>query len=239
MSGMRPRLLVDEIVERLERMIVEGEIAAGTKLSEVSLASSLNVSRAPLREAIRTLEGRRLVTRTPNSGVRVVMLTYSDVKQLLMTREALEGMACRQCAEEMTLAEVDALKQCLERVTRNRKRNAGVAFPLGTAGQDFHLQILRGCRNRWLTDTLIQDIYPLLRIARFQSTSLGREMREAYQEHFAIVERIEKRDPDGAESVMRNHIAAVRAGLLAHFRELPPKTAASRQGKVVMRTSRS
>ena len=98
--------LIDSLVSRLEALILSGELPPGAPLREHALAKALGVSRGPLREAIRTLEGRRLLQRIPNSGVRVIELSVEDVEQLLAMREALEGMACRQAAENMTAAEV-------------------------------------------------------------------------------------------------------------------------------------
>lgn len=76
-----------------------GRYRPGEKLREQLLADELGVSRAPLREAIRNLEGRRLLERTPRSWVQVVALSADTLAQILSTREALEGMAARQAAE--------------------------------------------------------------------------------------------------------------------------------------------
>ena len=63
--------LVDVVAERIEAAILSGTLAPGSRISEQALAASLGVSRGPLREAIRRLEGRKLLERTPNIGVRV------------------------------------------------------------------------------------------------------------------------------------------------------------------------
>ena len=63
-----PRVLTDHVVDKLEQLILGGRYRPGEKLREQSLADELGVSRAPLREAIRTLEGRRLLERTPRAG---------------------------------------------------------------------------------------------------------------------------------------------------------------------------
>ena len=70
-SKVQAQSLVDIVAERLEGAIIEGRLEPGAKLSEQGLAASLGVSRGPLREAIRRLEGRKLLERTPNIGVRV------------------------------------------------------------------------------------------------------------------------------------------------------------------------
>src|SRR5689334_4936044 len=73
------RVMIDDTVARLEELIMRGELPPGARLPEQQLADTLGVSRGPLREAIRTLEGRRLVERTPHAGVRVVQLGLEDL----------------------------------------------------------------------------------------------------------------------------------------------------------------
>src|SRR6476659_4288607 len=85
--------LVDVVAERIEAAIFSGQIEPGSRLSEQGLAQSLGVSRGPLREAIRRLEGRKLLERTPNIGVRVAQLSLKDLIDLLVVRESLEGTA--------------------------------------------------------------------------------------------------------------------------------------------------
>src|SRR3977135_4124637 len=98
------RALADETALRLQQSILAGELSPGQKLSEQMLSLQFGVSRGPLREAIRTLEGRHLLERTPFSGVRVVQLTIDDIEQLLSMREALEGLAAPPGAREQTQA---------------------------------------------------------------------------------------------------------------------------------------
>ncbi len=211
--------LVEQIVGRLETAIQLGHLAPGQRISEPALAMSLWVSRAPLREAVRVLEGRRLLHRTPNAGARIVQLSIADLEQILVTREALEGMACREAAAQMTLAEIDNLKECLKREIRIEAEGVGAVFRDGTQDNDFHVAIARASRNRWLTDLLTRDLYSLLRIYRFRSASTGDRVKEAHREHETILEALIRRDVDEAESLMRAHIRRGRENLLRNHRE--------------------
>src|SRR5260221_8086103 len=98
--------LVDRIVERLEQAIMNGGLAPGSKLSEQALARRFGVSRGPLREAIRRLEGRKLIERKPNIGARVATLSEKKLLDIFGVPEALEGLACRLAAEQMTDEEI-------------------------------------------------------------------------------------------------------------------------------------
>jgi DNA-binding GntR family transcriptional regulator len=218
------RALIDQTVSQLEHLIFCGELKPGDKLSEQALSSRFGISRGPLREAIRSLEGRRLVERVPFAGARVALLTVDDIEQLLVTREALEGMACRQAAENMTLHETRQLRQSLAELERKfREGGPSGVFRDGEEDTDLHTRIVRGSRNRWLIDIICRELYPLLRICRFQSmvvtASYKHRGRAVYREHRAIIEAIEQRDPDGAERLMRAHLAASRENLMKWLRD--------------------
>jgi DNA-binding GntR family transcriptional regulator len=213
-------VLVDDAVARLEELIVTGALKPGEKLIEQTLSVRFGISRGPLREAIRTLEARRLVQRRPFAGVRVIDLSVDEIEQLLITREALEGMACRQAAENMTLRETEQLRASLDALG-NLVRSEGVeaAFRKGREF-DLHLQIARGSRNPFLTDMICRDLYPLLGLFRYRSAQMrGGDFAGSAQEHSDIVSAIERRKPDEAEQRMRKHIAQSRAIVMRHLRQ--------------------
>lgn len=218
-QARRLHVSVDEAVVRLERAILSGELRPGERLSELALAKLCGVGRGPLREAVRTLEGRRLVERTPFSGVRVTELSVEDFEQLLVAREALEGIACRQAAECMTLAETRKLRQCLTNFSqRIEQQGVGSVYVDGTQDNDFHVQIVRASRNAWLEQLLCRDLYSLLRMFRYHSAAVGDRAATAIREHEMIFTAIERRDPDEAERLMRLHIAHARENLVAQLK---------------------
>ncbi len=236
----RAHVHVDAAVGRLERAILSGEIPAGARLSEHALAKLCGVGRGPLREAVRTLEGRRLVERVPFSGVRVIQLSIDDFQQLLVAREALEGIACRQAAECMTLAETRELRQCLTTLSKRIKKNGiGSVYVDGTQDNDFHVQIVRGSRNKWLEQLLCRDLYALLSMYRYHSATVGDRAVQAMQEHESIFAAIEKRDPDKAERLMRLHISRSRDNLIAQMkRQLAAAKGKDGRGRARLPSSR-
>jgi DNA-binding GntR family transcriptional regulator len=153
----------------------------------------------------------------------VVQLTIDDIEQLLSMREALEGLAARQAAENMTLHETRRLRDCLADLEKRfRKDGLNGVFRNGTADNDLHIQIVKGSRNRWLSNIICHELYPLLQICRFQSAAATTKVMErakaVHREHEAIISAIEQRDPDAAERVMRKHLTASRTRLLAELR---------------------
>ena len=207
------RVLTDHVVAKLEQLILGGRYQPGEKLREQTLAEEMGVSRGPLREAIRTLEGRRLLERTPRAGVQVVGVSLSDLEQILVTREALEGMAARQAAENMTVAEVNALRHTVSGLQSRPQDAAGAVFSAGP-DNDFHRLIAKGSRNRWLENLLVKDVYSLLRLYRMQAARRP-DVTDSLAEHHTIINRIHARDGEGAEAAMRAHLRGSRARMLA------------------------
>ena len=206
------RVLTDHVVDKLEQLILGGRFRPGEKLREQLLAEELGVSRGPLREAIRTLEGRRLLERTPHSGVQVVGLSAGALEQILSTREALEGMAARQAAENMTAADINALRRTVATLEAHSEDVAGAVFS-GGPDNDFHRLIAEGSRNRWLANILVRDVYSLLRLYRLQMARRT-DVSHSAAEHLAIIERIHARDGDGAEAAMRDHLRRAKVRTL-------------------------
>lgn len=215
MSGLldkkvQAQSLVDVVAERIEAAIISGALEPGSRLSEQALAASLGVSRGPLREAIRRLEGRKLLQRTPNIGVRVAALSMKDLNELLQVREALEGMAAALAAKNMTDAEIAALKGLLEKHGQQKSVQEGKGYYQESKDFDFHFRIVTGSRNERLQEMLMGDLYHLLRIYRYKSSTKPGRAQQALQEHEAIVAAIARRDSAAAETAMREHLRAAR-----------------------------
>ena len=207
---VQARSLVDEVVGRLETAIVSGELKPGTKLNEQALANSLGVSRGPLREAIRRLEGRTLVERTPNIGVRVAVLSPKELDDLLRVREALEGMACALAAENLTEAELQGLEKLLKEHGSQKSIKSGTGYYQESGDFDFHFRIARGSKNTRLISMICGDLYHLLRIYRYKSSRMKGRAAEALAEHQDILDALKSRNPELAEQKMRTHIRNAR-----------------------------
>jgi DNA-binding GntR family transcriptional regulator len=110
----RQRPLMLEVRDELERMILNGEISAGERLNEYALAEQLGVSRAPVREAARSLEREGLVTTVANQGVYVRKLSVEDALQLYDLRALLAGHLCAVVAATGSSAIKDSLRADVE-----------------------------------------------------------------------------------------------------------------------------
>ncbi|MEZ5447517.1 MAG: GntR family transcriptional regulator [Thiolinea sp.] len=201
------KTLSDRASMRLTKAIITGELAQGQKLSEADLATRFGISRGPLREAIRKLEGLRLVKRVPHAGARVVQLEPSTMADLYRVREALEGMACRMAAEQMSREEVDNLFKLLDTHEQGIDAADGEYYFQSEGDFDFHYQIALGSRNQLLIDLLVGELYQLLRMCRYRTSHLAQRTHYALNQHRQIVEAIAEGDGDLAELLMRRHIS--------------------------------
>jgi len=203
--------LVDVVAERLEAAIMSGQLAPGSRLSEQALAASLGVSRGPLREAIRRLEGRKLLERTPNIGVRVAALSLKDLNDILQVREVLECLACSLAAIHMPDEEIAALKKLLDGHEKQKAVQDHEGYYEESKNLDFHFRIVNASGNERLADMLAGDLHYMLRVYRYKSGAKPGRAAEVLQEHKAIVAAIEARDPDSAELAMREHLRHARS----------------------------
>lgn len=207
--------LADRVFTQLQDDIVLGVLPPGTKLGETELAARYGVSRGPLREAIRRLESRRLLERIPHVGTRVASLQLADLIEIYRVREALEGMAARLAAENMSDAEVAGLWKLLALHEQQQDLQEDVAYFQHEGDLDFHYRVIQGSHNRALIDLLIGEIYHLVRRYRYQFSMTANRPKKALGEHQRIVEAIEARDGEMAELLMRRHISRAREYLEA------------------------
>lgn len=205
--------LADSLFERLSEAIVTGKFAPGSKLSEPRLASRYGVSRGPLREAIRRLEERKLVTRLPRQGVRVIVPSSAMAGELFRIREVLEGLAAREAARNATPEEVAELRSMLAAHAEALAGPDAMIYWQATANSDFHFKIARMSRSQHLFELLCGEYYTLFRLFRMRHRIVPGRAKRALIEHVRIVDAIEDADADLAELLMRRHIASARVGI--------------------------
>ena len=213
------RTAADRVFEALQDAIVRGDIAPGARVGETELAVRFGTSRGPLREALRRLESRRLVERTPHVGIRIASLGHEALIELYYLREALEGMAARLAALHMTGEEVSGLKNLLAAHQQDEALKADTAYFQQEGDFDFHYRVIHDSHNTALTELLIGELYHRIRMYRYQFSAYANRPQKAFGEHLRIVEAIEARDGDLAEMLMRRHISSARHNIEKHLKE--------------------
>ncbi|HCG80015.1 MAG: GntR family transcriptional regulator [Thalassolituus maritimus] len=211
--------LAEKVFSELATAIVRGELAPGERLSEQALVTRYGGSRAPIREAIQKLEARNLVVRVPHAGARVVSLSLEELRDIYEVRLELESMACRLAAERMSDDEISALEKLLEEHARSIEADQGLSYYQKSGNLDFHYRIIEGSKNSRLHQMLCGDLYHIIRMYRYRTSTSSERPLQALKEHQRIVEAIKSRDPQLAELLMRRHIQVSLTNLetrLAH-----------------------
>ncbi|MFT4013541.1 MAG: GntR family transcriptional regulator [Paracoccus sp. (in: a-proteobacteria)] len=207
-TDKRPETLGDEIFGKILDLIHSCELEPGMVVNESALATRFGVSRGPVREAIRRLQGIQLVSREAFMRARVISLSSQAILELFQMREALEGYACRLATGRMSDAEIDVLIARLE-------QSHSITPPPSAAKLDFHEAIVRGSGNSRIIDSLCGDLYHLLRIYRRISGAVPERKEHAFTEHWQILRAVKNRDAALAESLMRSHVERAGRHVLA------------------------
>ncbi|HEY3613333.1 MAG TPA: GntR family transcriptional regulator [Gaiellales bacterium] len=214
----RPQLW-EAVTDRLRSAILTGEIPAGTKLVEASLADRYGTSRGPIREAVRELARQGLIVELPRRGSVVATLTSHDLAEVYEVREALESGASKAAIRRASDAELHALEALL--VAMERAWEDG-DWSLESVELDFafHRALLALARNERMATTyehmLTQNMH-LLRTAAEATPTLrsGIEPRV----HREIVEALTARDEARAGAAIDAHYRLAEERLFAQLAE--------------------
>jgi phosphonate utilization transcriptional regulator len=196
------------LVEReIERMILAGDLPAGSKLTEANIALELGVSRGPVREAFRALEASGLVQLEKNRGVYVRQISVREADEIFELRAVLDEFVGRRLAETATSAQLRELRQIVERMEKATTRNDVDAYL--AANLDFHDRLVELTGNAKLLNTYRRLVNEL---SLFRRTTLaqGGRMPASTREHREIVDRIAARQAAAAGRALHDHAMASR-----------------------------
>ena len=143
--GQKHLTLRESVAEEIRRLIMSGQLAPGERLLEDRLAEQLGVSRNPVREAIRALEGSGLVEVRPRRGAYVSQLDPLQASKLLELRAVIESYAARLAARHRTDADLVALRHCLDEGAQASREGDHVRA--ASFHRDFHIGIERASGN--------------------------------------------------------------------------------------------
>jgi DNA-binding GntR family transcriptional regulator len=208
--------LHDRLVARLRDLIIEGEFAPGSRVPERALCQRFQVSRTPLREALKVLAADGLIQLAPNRGARVAALTVADVEEMFPVMGALEALAGELAAGRITeegLAEVRALHY--QMVLHHKRGELAAYFRLN---QQIHEKIMAAAGNPTLA-ALYQSLAGRIRRARYLANMSAKRWARAVEEHEAILAALEARDGPRLGAILKDHLKnkceTVKEGLLA------------------------
>lgn len=205
------QVLHQEAAVRLRQLIVEGDIAPGAKLNERALAERLQVSRTPLREAIKMLAAEGLVELLPNRGAVAAQLSAQDVADTFEVMAGLEGQSGELAAQRISadeLAEIRALHY--EMLAAYTRRDLSTYYRLNAR---IHERINAAARNPVLAHTY-RTVNARLQALRFRSNFDEHKWQRAVKEHEAMLSLLAERDAAGLRALLVQHLQLKRDAVL-------------------------
>ena len=207
--------LHEQVAHRLRQMLVENRIPPGAKLNERELSEVLNVSRTPLREAIKMLAAEGLVELLPNRGAIAVELTEADVLNTFEVMAGLEAQSGELAAQRITDAELAEIKAMhFEMLAAYTRRDLPTYYRLNAA---IHSAINSAAKNPVLTSTYKQ-VNARLQALRFRSNQDGEKWKVAVKEHEQIINALAARDPGAMRNVLMSHLNNKRDVVIEQLR---------------------
>lgn len=204
----------EKVYEEIKRKILSMEYMPGDSLTELGLSEALNVSRTPVRAALKLLEKDNLVEFIPYKGAFVKPLSLNDIDEIFTIREVLEGYCAYIACEKITDASIQYLEDKLDEAKVNLDAgNYTEASIIATEVHNVITGLVGNMRIREILSSLGQDIGRL----QYLTVEIPEKLRKSDKEHRAIVEALKLRDGELAEKRMREHLRGVKKDAIFEY----------------------
>jgi DNA-binding GntR family transcriptional regulator len=193
--------LSDAVYAVLRQCIVEGRLPPGSRLQPEDLSQQMNVSRTPVRDALRRLEAEEFLAPQSRKGLIVKELSAKDLTEIFQIREELESLAARLATQNITEIELVSLERLIKEMESTSEADAKWLRELTG---EFHLQVARASHNTRLYQ-MIKELQDRIHLFEGSTLFLPGRTRKAIEEHRSLVKAIKDRDAAMAEEVVRRH----------------------------------
>lgn len=206
------RTATAQVHEAIKQGILDGHYRPNDYIRETSVARELEVSRTPVREALRELVSEGWLEAIPHHGARVVAWTERDAREVFELRLVLEpmaaGMACR-LMEPSRLARLEELASRMEVLAEPMEPTAEARNEIAVLNHEFHRELIRASNNQRLYTVL--DMVVRTSIIRRNFDLYDRQaMQRSMRHHREILQAIQANSPGWAESIMHAHLLSAR-----------------------------
>lgn len=202
-KALRRKTLHEELTQGLRDLIIKGDLQPGMKVPEKDLCEAYDVSRTPMREALKVLASEGLVVLEPNRGARVSPITREDLEELFPVMGALEALAGELACQNITPAELAAIRRHHDdMVAHFRKGDLGSYYG---ANQKIHEAILNAARNPTLA-THYRSLAARVQRARYVANTTPDRWAQAVEEHEQIITHLAARDGASLAETLRRHL---------------------------------
>lgn len=211
----RPPTAQEAVLAELRRAILEGDLRPGAQMLQDNIAERLGVSRVPVREALKILEGEGQVAYSPHRGYFVAELSYDELGEIYRIRELLEAEAVSVGMKHVTEEDLERMRVAIGDM--ETAADAGDIVALTAANRRFHFGLIEPCQRPRLIRLIRQlwdstDPYRSVYFADPEHRAL------INKEHRAMYDAAEARDPKAAVKLMRTHRTNAIAGLQSLLR---------------------
>lgn len=210
-GGLRSSIY-DQVYEELRESILSSVLEPGSRLIEEKLATELAVGCVPVREALLRLESENMVTLLPDDHFAVSLFTIEDLKEIYFMRSVLEGTAAGVAANNLSQEELLRLEELCQGMEKSLEEEDFDNLPLYNAG--FHQTIYQAAKSPRLYRLIVQLWNS------FPKSSMGFLTLRApviVKEHKEIFKRLQKRDAEGSEEAVREHIIGALGDLAEYW----------------------
>lgn len=230
----RGKSLYEQVYQALRSAILTGQVAPGDRLVETQLAEWLQVSRTPLREALRQLQQEGLATADVSGGLRVTTITAADAAELYDCRLALECLAVAGACANITPEQLQRIEACVLQADALEESppDAHTAAPshaptpaapspqgaispqqLLDVDYQFHHLIAESSGNRRLI-SLLDGLFDAMALLRIQTLKQNPDVLDIRLEHRQIYQAIAARDSEAATAAIQRHLRASKARVI-------------------------
>jgi DNA-binding GntR family transcriptional regulator len=204
-------MLHEEVVGRIRAILLDGEIPPGARIPERDLCDKLQISRTPLREALKVLAAEGLVQLLPNRGSRAAKLTDKDMRDLFEVCQGLEALAGELACERITDAQIAEIAAAHAAMARHYRDNDLLQYY--RCNRQIHEAIVTAASNPVLSG-LYGSVTARIRRARSVTPMTPHRWALALQEHEAILNALQRRDGVGLAHILRTHLRHKREEVL-------------------------
>jgi len=204
---MEIKSVTDSVTEYLRKQIITGELAADQRLNESDLASRLDISRPPLREAFRILENEHLVVSIPRKGTYVSNISIEDLNEVYQARDMLECYAIDllKARNIRDFPNVTASVESASDLSIPAQDNREEVFTYLKAFVDFHIKLIESTGNNWVIH-FYNSISSHLARYQFIYLYIPGSGRRSIEEHKQILDFIKAGNYEKAKKFMREHV---------------------------------
>jgi DNA-binding GntR family transcriptional regulator len=210
----QPKSIADQVRDSITTAIIEGTLKPGDRLTEIQLNKQFGISRAPIREALITLEEKGFITILPRKGAFVKEIKKKDVEAIIPIRVHLEGYAARAAIDNMNDEKLENMSRSIKKMEMSAEQDDFVNFV--KSHYEFHDNFIQATQNEYLIK-IAGDLLKITMWYRFIVKYFHAASDYSIKKHKQILRHFEKKDKDKAEKIVKEHIEAGMIRISKYF----------------------